>query len=157
MSRLLQRQFGQWNFMLLGTINPVRMPAGTVLESMPQARYAKASTTALNPHGAGPFCRFVVSDAPRQDGVYALTADDQVMYIGKAQDLAQRWGSSGYGTIQPKNCYVGGQSTNCKINAAVLRTTKAGQRLDLYFFATDNRRAIEAQLIADLHPPWNGR
>jgi len=154
---MLQRQFGQWNFMRVATIDPVRTQASTVLEFMPQARYAKATTTALNPHGAGPFCRFVVSDAPHQGGVYVLTADDHVMYIGKAQNLAQRWGPSGYGTIQPKNCYQGGQSTNCKINAAVLRMTKAGQRLDLFFLDSDDRHAIEARLVADLHPPWNGR
>jgi hypothetical protein len=154
---VLQRQFGQWTFTHVGTIEPARSPNGTVAEFMPQARYAKANTTKLNPHGTGPFCRFVVPGAPHRSGVYVLTADDNVMYIGKAQDLAQRWGQSGYGTIQPKNCYSGGQSTNCKINAAVLRSTKASQRLDLFFLDTEDRHAIEVRLIAAFHTPWNGR
>lgn len=154
---MLPRDFGRWTFIHVGTIEPARTPEGTVSEFMPQARYAKSNTTPLNPHGRGPFCRFVVPDAPPRGGVYVLTADDKVMYIGKAQDLAQRWGLSGYGTIQPKNCYAGGQSTNCKINAAVLRSTKASERLDLFFLDTEDRHAIEAWLIADLRPPWNGR
>jgi hypothetical protein len=149
---MLHRHFGPWTFMRVGTIDPARTPEGTVSEFMPQARYAKAKTTPLNPHGGGPFCRFVVPDAPHRSGVYVLTADDKMMYVGKARDLAQRWGLSGYGTIQPKNCYAGGQSTNCKINAAVLRSTKASQRLDLFFLDTEDRHAIEARLIADLHP-----
>ena len=78
------------------------------------------------------------------------------MYIGKAQDLAVRWGLTQYGSISPKNCYVRGQSTNCKINAAVLKSTKARQRLDLFLLETDDRHAIETWLIDDLHPPWNG-
>jgi hypothetical protein len=153
---MLPRTFGTWTFMHVGTIDLARTPEGTVSEFMPQARYAKANTTRLNPHGGGPFCRFLVPDAPHRGGVYVLTADDKVMYIGKAQDFAERWGLSQYGSVQPKNCFVGGQSTNCKINAAVLRSTKAGQQLDLFFFDTEDRHAIEAWLIADLHPLWNG-
>jgi hypothetical protein len=151
------RDFGQWTFVYVGPIEPARTPEGAVSEFMPQVRYAKADTTRLNPHGGGPFCRFVVPNAPHRGGVYVLTADDKAMYIGKAQDLAQRWGPSQYGTIQPKNCYAGGQSTNCKINAAVLRSTKASQRLDLFLLKTDDRHAIEIRLIAEYDPPWNGR
>ena len=66
-------------------------------------------------------------------------------------------GSSQFGAIHPKNCYVGGQSTNCKINALVLKSTKASQRLDLFFLETEDRHAIEAWLIEELHPPWNDR
>jgi hypothetical protein len=84
---MLHRHFGPWTFMRVGTIDPARTPEGTVSEFMPQARYAKAKTTPLNPHGGGPFCRFVVPDAPHRSGVYVLTADDKMMYVGKARDL----------------------------------------------------------------------
>lgn len=141
----------------MGTIEPDRFPDGSVKEFLPQDRYAKVVDMSLNPYGAGPFCRFKVPGAPRRSGVYVLTSDDGLRYVGIAQDLAQRWGPSGYGSIQPRNCYVGGQSTNCKVNAAVLREVKAGRRLDLYFLEADDRQAIEARLIRDLRPPWNGR
>ena len=140
----------------MGTITPDRTAEGTFLEFMPQARYTKANTTRLNPYGGGPFCRFLIPNAPHLDGVYGLTADDNVIYIGEAQDLARRWGLSQYGSIQPKNCYVGGQSTNCNINARVLRSTKAGKRLDLFFLETEGS-AIQDWLIGHLHPLWNGR
>jgi hypothetical protein len=55
--------------------------------------------------------------------------------------------------VQRRPCYAGRQSTNCRINAAVLRRANAGQRLDLFFFDTEDRHAIEPWLIADLHPP----
>jgi hypothetical protein len=45
---MLHCQFGPWTFMHVGTIDPARTLEGMVLESMPQARDAKANTTALN-------------------------------------------------------------------------------------------------------------
>jgi hypothetical protein len=83
---MLHRDFGRWTFMHVGTIDPVRTPEGRVSEFRPQARYAKANTTRLNRNGGGPFCRFLVPGAPHRGGVYGLTADDEVMYVGKAQD-----------------------------------------------------------------------
>jgi hypothetical protein len=149
--------FGRWTFMHVGTIVLERTPEGAVSEFMPQARYAKASTTRLNPHGGGPFCRFRIPGAQHRAGVYVLTVADDVMYVGETQDLAHRWGLSQYGSIQPKNCYVGGQSTNCKINARILTSTKASKLLDLFFFESNDRHAIQDWLIENLHPPWNGR
>ena len=60
---------GRWIFTYVGTIDPDRTQDGMVSEFMPQARYAKANTTRLNPHGGGPFCRFLVPDAPHRCGV----------------------------------------------------------------------------------------
>ena len=51
---------------------------------------------------------------------------------------------------------VGGQSTNCKINALVLRTVQAGSTLKLWFAPTPIRKALERRLIQSLRPPWNG-
>jgi hypothetical protein len=52
---------------------------------------------------------------------------------------------------------VGGQSTNCKINAAILRSARVGSRIDLYFLKTPDRHNIERTLIAERrgghHPP----
>jgi hypothetical protein len=44
-----------------------------------------------------------------------------------------------------------------RFNAAVLRAAQVGGRLDLWFLDTDDRHAIEADLIFRLQPPWNGR
>ena len=101
-------------------IEPDRDVSGAPVELMPQDRYAKAATTPLNPNGEGPFCRFKVEDLPGSPGVYALTVDGDLVYVGKGQNLMERWGPRGYAAIHPRNCFVGGHSTNCKINHRVL-------------------------------------
>jgi len=88
-------------------------------------------------------------------GVYALMKDGAVCYIGECEDLGKRF-NMGYGNISPKNCYQGGQPTNCKINHRVLEVSKAGGRIDLYFHQTSQRKAVEKLLIVRCSPPWNG-
>jgi excinuclease UvrABC nuclease subunit len=112
---------------------------------------------ALNKHGIGPFCRFVLRGLPINPGVYALTVNGDEVYVGKCINLAIRFGLSQYGAIQPKNCYRGGQSTNCKVNNLVLQYSARNSRIDLWFHATDRPSSIEASIIKALRPPWNGQ
>ena len=91
-----------------------------------------------------------------QVGVYALVVDDVVRYIGECEDLGKRF-NAGYGNISPKNCYIGGQPTNCKINHQVLDIAKSGRHVCLYFHPTAERYVVERQLIAAYAPRWNGR
>ena len=144
-------------FQLLATIEVDRGPDGRVREYMPQDRYAAKDSSRLNPHGVGPFCRFQLRGLTHSAGVYVLVSDNDVRYVGIADDLARRWGPMGYGSISPKNCYVGGQSTNCKVNRFILRDVAGGRMLRLYFAERQDRHALERVLIAALHPPWNGR
>jgi hypothetical protein len=78
------------------------------------------------------------------------------MYVGECQYLAHRF-NDGHGSTQPRNCYEGGQATNCKMNNKVLQETRAGCTPVLWFFETDDRHRIEDGLIVELQPPWNGR
>jgi hypothetical protein len=128
---------------------------GAPLEFMPQSKYSGADTMRLNRYGAGPFCRFTVQDLPRTSGVYALTIDGVLAYVGLAKDLAQRWGPQGYANISPRACYVGGQSTNCKVNNRILISACNGQRIDLWIHETFEPEPVEARLIHELSPPWN--
>ena len=144
-------------FVHTAAIEPEGDSDGVPLEFMPQSRYRLAKTMPLNRHGKGPFCRFRVKGLPPSSGVYALTVDGAVAYIGKAEHLAQRWGPQGYGNISPRNCYVGGQSTNCKINAYILLSKRAGRRIDLWIHETSQPGPVEARLIRELDPPWNGQ
>ena len=79
-----------------------------------------------------------------------------IRYIGICQDLSKRF-NGGYGIISPRKCYKGGQSTNCKVNRRILDTAKGGGSVDLYFYPTPQRKALEKCLIALYLPPWNGR
>src|SRR5207245_11153130 len=97
-------------------LEPARGSDGNVLEFMPQDRYPGAPTARLNADGHGPFCRFSIPSAwSGAAGVYLIRVDGVIRYVGECADLARRF-NLGYGTIQPINCFVGGQPTNCKIN-----------------------------------------
>ena len=136
-------------------IRPQAGPDGKPLEDMPQHRYAAACSTPLNRHGEGPFCRFTVSGLPPAPGLYAITVARKLVYVGIAIDLKRRWGSSDYARIQPRNCYRDGQSTNCKVNHAILVAAQDGLAIDLWIHQAAKPRPLEERLIAELAPPWN--
>ena len=146
-------------FELLGRVEPERDGGGAFVEFLPQDRYEKAETTQLHKYGAGPFCRFRIGRGRKDAGLYVLTVDGKPAYAGECVDIGKRWGSNGYGGISPRNCFVGGQPTNCRVNAAVLQQAKAGRRIELWFSAfagtREERLRAETVLIQTLQPPWN--
>ena len=137
-------------------VEPERGLEGTIQIFKPQARYKKRDSIPLHKHGHGPFCRFKIPKDKKVPGVYALTVDGEVVYVGECENLSQRF-NAGYGNISPKNCYVGGQRTNCKINNLILTTTQAGRRVQLWFFGTSDHKKIEKRLLEEFNPRWNGR
>jgi hypothetical protein len=88
-------------------------------------------------------------------GVYAVTVDDGIVYVGECQNLSERFNARGYGTISPRNCFEDGQPTNCRINALILQGAKQGSRIELWFHQTTERKPVEAEIISRLRPPWN--
>jgi hypothetical protein len=122
---------------------------------MPQSRYWRAEESALNPYGSGPFCRFQIPRSYAFSGVYVISHASRALYVGKAANLSKRF-NHGYGNISPINCFMGGQTTNCKVNMRILRGVKRGLTLDLWFMPTRDRDSIETLLIRSLDAPWNG-
>lgn len=108
-------------------------------------------------YGSGPFCRFSLRGLPIDAGVYVLTVDRTPVYVGECQNLAQRWGLGGYGSIQPRNCFPGGQQTNCRINNLVLLVAEAESVVELWFRESDQRHAEETVLMQRLRPAWNAQ
>ncbi len=111
----------------------------------------------MNPYGDGEFCKFCIHVSKGMSGVYILTigVDNKVKYIGEYVDLLSRF-NNGYGTISPRNCYEGGQPTNCRINKKILESIQSGQKVKLWYHpAKDERKKIEASLIQNLKPEWN--
>ena len=93
---------------------------------------------------------------PTDSGVYVVVIDRQsVAYVGMAEDLLQRW--RGCASIQPANCYEGGQSTNCKINNGILLATRKNRTIDLWIRETDEYQRLKSKLIHEFDPPWNAR
>ena len=148
-------KLGGNEFVFIATLAPQRDASGAIIELMPQEQYKKSDSVPLHKHGHGTFSRFKISVQKGLVGVYALLADGAVRYIGECKNLGKRI-NAGYGNISPKNCYKGGQSTNCKINRRVLDATRASGRVDLYCCPTPRRKPIERQLIEKYRPPWNG-
>jgi hypothetical protein len=128
---------------------------GMPKEYMPQSRYNNSSNIPLHEYGHGPFCRFKVPERHnRKTGVYIILVEGDPKYVGECEDLGMRF-NMGYGNISPRNCYKGGQPTNCRVNTLILGTYKNGSRIELLFHETEDRYNIEGTLIEELHPEWN--
>jgi hypothetical protein len=121
---------------------------------MPQSRYLNTRQLPLNNYGAGPFCKFNISSRFAESGVYVLTIDDEVRYVGECANLSARF-NAGYGNISPKNCFKGGQETNCRLNNLIYRAACAGQKITLWFLRTADYKVIEATIRAASRLAWN--
>ena len=158
---MMERSFAGYTFERAGRIRPECDDGGEVIEELPQSRYANKGNLPLHKYGDGPFCRFRIAqeDRWRRRGVYVLTNDDGPLYVGECKDLEARWGTRGYGSISPRNCYKGGQQTNCRINNLIYRGTMYGAAFDLWFHSVEShkqsRKAVESKLVVALNPPWN--
>ena len=145
-----------YKFRFVQELNPKCDKTGKIIQFMPQTRYKKHKEEKLNLYGSGSFCKFTIpNDWSGKSGVYALFNNEDLLYIGKCVDLRKRF-NAGYGNISPKNCYIGGQSTNCKINAMILEQYKNGNKVVLYFYETKDSTIIENRLINKLKPMYNG-
>lgn len=121
----------------------------------PQKKYKNKNNLPLHKYGNGPYCAFRVPTAYHCPGVYVFQVGEQIKYIGKCDDLAQRI-NNGYGNISPRNCYERGQSTNCRINQLVLKSCEQGELIKLFFLdAKYNKDVVEEYLIKHVQPDWN--
>lgn len=144
-------------FRRVAVIRPEADANGLPVEETPHLRYDNREGLPLNRHGYGPFCRFSVWGLPPRPGVYAVTVAGGLVYVGIANDLRERWGARGYARIHPRNCFRGGQSTNCKVNHAILTAARGGREVQLWIHETLSPRPVEQRLISRFEPPWNDR
>ena len=146
-------------FFHVGMIRSERDRRGSVINDLPQPRYRNERNLPLHKYGRGPFGCFRVAPKWSMSGVYVLTdGDRQALYIGECQNLQNRW-NHGFGRISPRNCFQGGQETNCRVNSLIHRGSATDQEFDLWFYPVDGgkraREAVESDLIAVLKPLWN--
>ena len=142
------------DFISICEIKPLIDKYGRIIEYQPDREYKNADDKKLNKYGKGPFCKFQIPNGINKAGVYILKIDDEVKYVGECENLSSRY-NMGYGQISPRNCIVGGQSTNCKINSYILREVKNGSKVLLLFYETENRFEVERELIKKYEPKWN--
>lgn len=142
-------------FQFVCEIKPELDNSGMPIECMPQSRYRNMSNIRLHKYGKGPFCLFKIPNDYRRAGIYIVLIGKLPKYVGECEDLTKRW-NVGYGNISPRNCYVGGQETNCRINNLILEAFREGSEIILLFHEMDDDRKInEASLREKLQPDWN--
>lgn len=141
-------------FFFVTALHPERDSNQKIREYLPEASASSSRDLLLNPHGKGPFCRFRIPNSFPFEGVYAITVGADLVYLGKCQNLSARF-NSGYGSIQPRNRFWGGQSTNCRLNTLILSTAKHGREIRLWFHRSADRDALERRLLQSLRPAWN--
>ena len=127
---------------------------GAVVPFMPQQRYTNAKNLPLNNYGEGPFCKFRIPRQFNTSGVYALVVGGAVKYIGECINLSSRY-NSGYGNISPRNCFKGGQETNCRLNARIYAEVQSGRQVELWFHSTREHKQLENRLLAASNYEWN--
>lgn len=144
-------------FQFIQELEPERNLLGKIKQFNPQESYSKKASTPLNKYGKGPFCQFSLQSKNYWgvSGVYLMSDGKEILYIGQTENFQQRF-DSGYGNIAPRNCYAGGQNTNCKINTMILNKYISGERVCLYFFDTPDYNHVEHELIQMYQPPYNG-
>lgn len=145
-----------YSFKYVSNICPDKDPKGNILEFFPQNRYVNKKSLSLHKYGAGPFCKFRINKNLSIPAVYIIRAEEDIFYVGECQDLSSRF-NAGYGNISPRNCFEGGQRTNCRINNLILLRVENGLKIELWFFQTRNRKQIEAELISRTQPLWNNQ
>lgn len=144
------------SFEFVDSISVERNEAGLVDIKTPQIRYEKSDEYSVHRYGWGPFCKFSVdtSEYIGSEGVYIFTAGYEIKYVGETVDIHNRI-QPGYGNISPKNCFEGGQQTNCRINHLILETVRNGGQVSLWVKETQDRKRQETELIEQCDPPWN--
>ena len=95
-----------YDFEHVANICPLRSGDNSVRRFMPQERYKNERPLPLNKYSAGPFCKFSISYHLRFSGVYLISTNEEVRYVGECANLSARF-NAGYGNISPKNCFKG--------------------------------------------------
>lgn len=142
-----------YEFKYLQSLSPERNEDGSIKLFNPQNDYDNIKKLPLSKYGSGSFCRFSIN-ADEVPGVYVWVVDDEIIYIGETFNLMFRF-NLGYGVIHPRNCYVGGQSTNCKMNKVVLENVLNNKEVKIYFYQTPDYKAVEFYLLRNLRTKYN--
>lgn len=147
------------SFNFAGALDAKRESSGGLRLDQPHERFANPRGLRLNAYGLGPFVRLTVPSLPDHPGVYALCEEQgEVLYVGRARDsLRRRWGRQGYLVIDPRNCFVAGQSTNCRLNSLIAMCLGNGDVPHLCYHVVEDPVRLGHDLVAGIRPPWNIR
>ena len=111
----------------------------------------------LNPYGDLQYSTFslATSEFESATGVYAYFDGNILRYIGRCRDSMKKRVNQGYGKIHPKNCYLDGQATNCRLNALISKTSGTISLRMCTIEDSSEIERVESSLIQRHKPDWN--
>lgn len=110
----------------------------------------------LNRYGDGKFCKFEINENLKDRGIYCFMVDNQIRYVGRCTDNFNKRINHGYGKIHPKNCFIDGQATNCRINTLINSTENVNFGIHLMNEqSTDEIKELEKKILTCNRYEWN--
>lgn len=111
-------------------------------------KYLNIKKLELNRYGDSIFCKFNIENKYKKlKGLYCFAINDRIVYIGRCTDNYGKRINYGYGNISPRNCFIGGQSTNCRINAEI-KKHQVAIRFGIYILANnEDICSLEKEII----------
>jgi hypothetical protein len=109
----------------------------------------------LNEHGDKRFCRFSLTSRGNCKGIYCFAVSNEIKYIGRCMNSFSKRINAGYGRISPKNCFIDGQATNCRINSLI---NSNSQNLTFGIYKMENSLeivALEKKILSKVSLEWN--
>lgn len=110
----------------------------------------------LNKYGDEIFCEFKISDNLKDKGIYCYVDGDIIKYVGRCTDNFKKRINQGYGKIYPKNPFIDGQATNCRVNALI--NSNKNVKFGVYLMTdktTEEIKALEKQILTLQRFEWN--
>ena len=102
------------------------------------------------------FSKIKVSQYFDDKGIYCFIVSNKIKYVGRCSDNFRKRINQGYGKINPKNCFIDGQSTNCRLNSLINEEKEV--MLGIYLMTDQTTKQInefEKFILAFASFDWN--
>lgn len=123
----------------------------------PQDKFKNPKSYSINAIHDVFYCSFKVA-APKRPGIYRISIDEELVYIGRAANLHNRL-SIQYGNVSPRHPFAGGQLQKCRTNAKINDALCSRKRVVMEWEVCEDYINRERELLNDPTrlPAWNLR
>ncbi|MGL4521662.1 MAG: hypothetical protein ACRCWQ_03810, partial [Bacilli bacterium] len=117
-----------YGFQLVCQIEPERLSDGSILKY----EFSVEQPELVHRYGSGPFCEFRIPREFTTSGVYAITQNDKIVYVGGCSNLSKVF-NNGFGKIHMSSTLKNGQQTFCRMNNFILSGFEKGEVFNLFW------------------------